>query len=145
MVVFRRGLLFHIQPAGEDADVFGRVLFELGLQFHKHTVEVHAVKQVGGVVVGGDGVEVLGQDEGALAPPQEAVADRLSDVDAGAHAVRAGAVAVVRAPVGQPAHRAVDPGTVYAEAPYMVVHQVGGVLLIAGMVVVHRDAVPFVL
>ena len=97
------------------------------------------------MVIVGNQIEVLRQDEAGLAAPEEAVADGLGDMHTGQNAVAAGTVVPVGPPVGQTAHGAVNPGTVHPEAPDVIVDQLGGVFLITGVVIVHGNTFPFVL
>ena len=145
MIVGGGDLCLPLQEIRQIGNICGGIRMEHALQVHEGPVQIHAVEQVGAVVIIGQGVKVLGQDEGLLAAPEEAFPGSLGDVDTGQDAVAAGAVVPVGPPVGQTAHGAVDAGAVHAEAAHMVMDQLRRILLVAGVVIIHGDAVPLIL
>ena len=145
VVVCRGDPAFPLQEIGEQRRILGRVGFQEAFQLYERPVKVHAVEQIGAVVIVGNQVKVLRQDEAGLAATEEAIADGFGNVYTGQDAVAAGTVVPVGPPVGQTAHGAVNPGAVHSEAPDVIVDQFGGVFLITGVVIVHGNTFPFVL
>ena len=89
-------------------------------------------------------MEIFRHIQGLFPALHKALPNGARNVDPRLHAVGAGPVAVVRLPVGKAAHGAVNAGAVHAETLHMVIHQFGGVFLVARVVIIHGNAVPLV-